>query len=38
MLMDWRRDKETVDKDMVIAYIEKTITTSLSALINAHGQ
>ena len=38
MLMDWIRDKETVDKDMVIAYIEKTITTSLSALINALGQ
>ena len=37
MLMDWIRDRECVDKDVVIEHISKTLTTSLTSLIRAYG-
>ena len=37
MLMDWIRDRDTVDKDTVIAYITKTFSTSLNGIIKTYG-
>ena len=37
MLMDWIRDRETLDKETVIEHISKTLTTSLTSIIRAYG-
>ena len=37
MLMDWIKDRETVDKDIVIEHISRTMHTSLTDLIKTYG-
>ncbi len=37
MLMDWIRDRECVDKEVVIEHISKTIITSLTSIIRTYG-
>ena len=37
MLMDWIKDRETVDKETVIDHISKTLNSSLTDLIKTYG-
>lgn len=37
MLMDWIKDRETIDKETIIEHISRTLTTSLNQLIKTYG-
>ena len=37
MMMDWIKDRETIDKEIIIRYISDTFRTTLTNIINTYG-